>query len=57
MDNCKNCKNGFKRSDFSFKKYGNYCYDIECCLIENEHMPYRKNDDCCEKYEIKEDSE
>ena len=53
-DICKNCKNGLKRCDFSYKKYGSYHCSIECTLIENEKMPYRRNEDTCERFEKKE---
>jgi hypothetical protein len=46
---CKDCKNGHIRSPFSYKKNGNYAYNYECCLKENEKTPYRRADDSCEK--------
>ena len=55
MKGCRNCKHGLKRCEFSFKKYGNYYCNIECCLPENERMPYRRNEDICDKYEERED--
>ena len=51
--NCRNCENGLKRSNFSFSRYGSYGHSIECCLIENEKTPYRRNDDTCEKFVMK----
>ena len=56
MNNCKNCKNSLKRCDFSFKKYGSYNCPLECTLIENEIMPYRKDNDTCNKFEEREDN-
>lgn len=55
MNDCCTCKHGLKRCEFSYKKYGSYEYSIECCLIENEDMPWRKNNDNCEKYEERKD--
>lgn len=48
---CRNCKNGFKRSHFSFSRYGNYSHAYECALPENERTPYRRLDDTCIKWE------
>ena len=54
MRTCKECKNGLKRCEFSFKKYGSYYCDIECCLLENEDMPWRRSSDSCDKFSEKE---
>ena len=51
--NCGTCANALKRCAFSFKKYGNYQCEIECCLKQNERTPYRKGIECCEKWEGK----
>ena len=50
-------QNALKRGDFSYKKYGSYARPIECCLIENEVMPWRKKEDTCDKYEEREEKE
>ena len=47
---CKDCKNGLKRCDFSYRKYGAYHCGFECLLIENERTPFRKFNDTCEKF-------
>jgi hypothetical protein len=57
MGTCKECKHGLERCEFSYRKYGSYHCDIECCLIENEDMPYRKGADTCEKYQEKENKD
>ena len=50
---CRNCKHALKRSKWSYDQYGNYFCALECCLPENERTPYRRDCDCCEKWEDK----
>ena len=47
---CLTCANGFKRSEFSYKKYGSYQCQFECTLEKNERTPYRKFNDTCEDW-------
>lgn len=51
---CKDCKNGLKRCDFSYRTYGAYHCGFECLLIESERTPFRKFNDTCEKFIKKE---
>lgn len=51
MECCKDCKHSFKRSPFSYKKYGSYGFPYECLKKE---ITYKRAMDKCEKYEQKE---
>lgn len=43
---CKNCEKAHKRSEFDFKKYGNYQCPYECLAV-TDRTEYKKTDDSC----------
>lgn len=47
---CKNCGRALLRGSYSHSRYGSDWCSFECCLEENERMPYRKSDDTCDKW-------
>lgn len=51
---CKDCKYAYKRSDFSFKRYGSHSHPFECILEDSKYEMYKKVDDTCERWEQRE---